>query len=191
MSEHVQRLTLKAVTALAVISACPALAETPVSVDADLEFPAETAVIVAATAELFQSLETGSAPERRTTPVIQVPQLATKAAFDSDAKVNALTGHGPVQHLTGYRISWYPVDRFLGSVDFMGTWDGNRNLVCGYVTWDLSNPEQPELDTVTANFVDLSVLEGQAPSDIHEALLEANCAYGAVEANYTLFDPAS
>ena len=95
---------------------------------------------------------------------------------------------GPVQHLTGYRISWYPVDRLLGTVDFMGTWRGNRNLVCGYLTWDLSDPKKPELQEVTANFVDLDALTSESDVQIHRTLMEANCAFGAIDPNYAYFD---
>ena len=99
-----------------------------------------------------------------------------------------LTSKGAVDRLTGYRISWYPVDRFLGSVDFMGTWDGNRNLVCGYVTWDLSDPDAPVLEDVSASFVNVAELSRQDDEAIHAALLDANCAYGAIEANYAFFE---
>lgn len=190
MSALYQRFALTAVTALAVFCVAPVLAETPVSVDATGEFPAETAAIVAATTALFDAVETPAANEPRKSPVIRLPRLATKARIESDAKTDPLTEKGPVRHLTGYRISWYPVDRFLGTVDFMGTWDGNRNLVCGYVTWDLSDPQAPVLDTVSANYVDLKALSGEPPSKIHAALLEANCAYGAIDANFTLFEVA-
>jgi len=178
------------VAALAGAFAVPVWAQTNVSVDATVEFPKETAVIVAATTELFLSVEADGQTEPRKTPVIQLPQFEIKARFEGGAKASPLTEKGPVHHLTGYRISWYPVDRFLGSVDFMGTWDGNKNLVCGFVTWDLSDPDNPVLDTVSANYLELQSLSDDTPAQIHEALLEANCAYGAIEANYTLFDPA-
>ena len=97
---------------------------------------------------------------------------------------------GPVDHLTVYRITWYPMDRLYGTVDFMGTWDGNRNLVCGYLTWDLTDPDAPELETVSANFVDLAEMAGAGQVHVHQSLLEANCAYGAIEANYLVFEPA-
>ena len=69
----------------------------------------------------------------------------------------------------------------------MGTWDGNRNLVCGYLTWDLSDPATPVLETVAANYLDLGELVGASPAEVHEALLEANCAYGAIEAELSVF----
>lgn len=166
----------------------PAQAQMPAAVSASPEFPAETAAIVEATAQLFEAVEAGAAP-RAARPVISGPLVAMPANFRmSRGKANVLTSKGPVDHLTGYRISWYPVDRFLGTVDFMGTWEGNRNLVCGYVTWDLSDPDAPELEHVSATFVDVGELSRMDDAAIHGALLDANCAYGAIEANYSFFD---
>ena len=71
----------------------------------------------------------------------------------------------------------------------MGTWNGNRNLVCGYLTWDMSKPDAPVLSTVTANFLDLNDFDGKTPAEIHAYLLEANCAFGAIDANYAFFEP--
>ena len=99
-----------------------------------------------------------------------------------------MTLHGPLRHLTGYRINWYPTERFLGSVDYMGTWDGNRNLVCGYLIWDLGDPANPVLESVTANYVELGTLLGATAAEVHETLLEANCAYGAIDENFAFFD---
>lgn len=163
-------------------------AQMPASAAASAEFPTETAAIVQATSQLFDAVEGGVEP-RRSRPVISRPVLATPASLRVRSETaDVLTSKGPVDRLTGYRISWYPVDRFLGSVDFMGTWDGNRNLVCGYVTWDLSNPKAPVLEDVTATFVDVGDLSKASDEEIHAALLDANCAYGAIEANYAFFD---
>ena len=158
--------------------------------DRSIEFPTETAALVAATTAFFDAIEEKQATRDRV-PVIGLPKLARKAKSEApEPGATALTRNGPVNHLTGYRISWYPVDRFLGSVDFMGTWEGNRNLVCGYLTWDLSEPENPILESVTANFLDLDDFAGQSPAEVHEALLEANCAFGAIDENYAFFEPA-
>lgn len=148
---------------------------------AGAEFPRETAAIVAATTALFDAVEDGAETPATPNRVVAIP-----ASFDT----NALTTRGPVRHLTGYRINWYPVDRFLGAVDFMGTWDGNSNLVCGYVLWDLTDPGAPELDTLVANFVDVAALDAGSATEAHLALLDANCAYGDIDLNYTVFDPA-
>lgn len=155
-----------------------------------VEFPAETQALVSATTAFFDAIETDRGQKNRV-PAIQAPRLAQKiSASPSDAGTAELTEHGPLSHLTGYRISWYPMDRFLGSVDFMGTWNGNRNLVCGYLTWDLSEVDQPVLESVSANFLNLDDFAGQSPSEIHETLLEANCAFGAIDENYAFFEPA-
>ena len=155
---------------------------------ASLEFPVETEALVTATAAYFDGLHASKKGPKVKRPVFRMPSLASNASIELDAD-HPLTMHGPLSHLTGYRINWYPTDRFLGSVDFMGTWDGNRNLVCGYLLWDLSDPNGPVLDTVSAHYVDMNELAGMTAEEVHETLLEANCAYGTVEANYAFFDP--
>ena len=151
------------------------------------EFPQETAALVDATTAYFDAIEgLPQGQKRDRAPVIRMPSFAQK--IRADAGTEPLTRHGPVHHLTGYQINWYPVDRLLGSVDFMGTWDGNRNLVCGYLIWDLSKPDQPVLDDVIANFLELDDLSRMSAPMAHAALLEANCAFGAIEQNYEFFD---
>jgi|GEM_PF-1934407 len=155
----------------------------------DVEFPVQTEALVAATTELFETVE--SAPSTNGTQIridgIAIPASATVGpsithAFPSE--------NGPVAHLTGYRINWYPVDRLLGAVDFMGTYDRNRGLVCGYVTWDLTDPEAPQINQLVANYVDLKLLAQGDSGAAHAVLLDANCAYGEIEPNFTVFDPA-
>lgn len=177
-----------AAVVLAAAFAVPVSAQMREDLAQAAEFPAETAAIVAATSALFDAVEARpDTPRRR--PVLGAPMIATPASLDQpDDKAEVLKAKGEVDHLTGYRITWYPVDRFLGSVDFMGTWDGNRNLVCGYVIWDLSDPDVPVLDDIEATFVDVGELSGSSDEEIHTALLEANCAYGAVDANYAFFE---
>jgi hypothetical protein len=180
--------TLAVAAFLSAAAFLPAQAQMPAAVTGAAEFPAETAAIVQATAQLFDAVE-AEAARRGSRPVIGRLVLATPASVGGNgAKTDVLVSQGPVDHLTGYRISWYPVDRFLGSVDFMGTWERNRNLVCGFVTWDMSNPKSPVLDSVEATFIDISDLSGEAPEDIHAALLDANCAYGAIDANFAFFE---
>lgn len=182
------RTSLAAAALLSAAFVLPASAQMPASLGTAVEFPAETAAIVQATSRLFDAVEAGAEP-RPARPVISAPLTATPASLQlGNTRADVLTSHGPVDHLTGYRISWYPVDRFLGSVDFMGTWDGNRNLVCGFVTWDLSDPDAPVLDSVTATFLDVSELSQDGDGDIHAALLDANCAHGAIDANYAYFE---
>ena len=180
--------TLAVAAFLSAAAFLPAQAQMPAAVTGAAEFPAETAAIVQATAQLFDAVE-AEAARRGSRPLIGRLVLATPASVGGNgAKTDVLVSRGPVDHLTGYRISWYPVDRFLGSVDFMGTWERNRNLVCGFVTWDMSNPKSPVLDSVEATFIDISDLSGEAPEDIHAALLDANCAYGAIDANFAFFE---
>jgi hypothetical protein len=168
----------------------PAGAGVHLTADAPQEFPTETAALVAATTALFDAVEAKASPVPAVPRITLVPR-PTPASLDlDDDKASVLTENGPVKHLTGYRITWYPVDRFLGTVDFMGTWDGNRNLVCGYVMWDLSDPAAPVLDDVSATYLDVTELSRQSDADVHAALLEANCAFGAIDANYTVFEPA-
>lgn len=157
---------------------------------ADLtEFQSESRALIAATIAFFDEVEARTLPRKRV-PVIGLPVTATKISAPAGENASVLTAQGPVDHLTAYGITWYPVDRLLGSVDFMGTWGGNRNLVCGYLTWDLSDAEAPRLDAVSASFVDLDEL-GQADTfEIHQRLLDANCAFGAIDENFHLFDVA-
>lgn len=150
------------------------------------EFPTETAALVAATVAYFERIEGEENRKRERTPVIRIPELAQK--ISAEAGSQTLTHNGPVSHLMGYRISWYPVERLLGSVDFMGTWNGNRNLVCGYLIWDLSEADAPVLEEVTANFLDLDELSQMSTLDAHAALLDANCAFGAIDENYAFFE---
>lgn len=153
----------------------------------DPEFPTESAALIRATTALFDQVEARHAPRQRV-PVIGIPLTPTKIRADADDHASALTRNGPVDHLTGYRITWYPMERLLGSVDFMGTWGGNRNLVCGYLTWDLTDPDTPRLEQIQASFVDLAEIGGSSDQDIHRHLLNANCAFGAIEANFHVFD---
>jgi hypothetical protein len=155
----------------------------------DMEFAEETDALVAATSALFESVE--SAP-RSDGIELRLDGVAIPASVTASPDISEAfpAKHGPVAHLTAYRINWYPVDRLLGAVDFMGTYDRNRGLVCGYVTWDLSDPEDPQIDQLVANYVDLGLLAKRHPGATHAALLDANCAYGEIEPNFTVFDPA-
>lgn len=154
---------------------------------AEDEFAAQTDALVAATDAYFNQVESDAAEKRSPALTITRPELVQKTSAAAE-DTESLTQNGPVRHLTGYRINWYPVDRLLGSVDFMGTWDGNRNLVCGYLIWDLTTPDAPVLHSVSANFVDLDDLRGKPAADIHRHLLDANCAHGALDDNYAFFE---
>jgi hypothetical protein len=182
--------SLSPVAALFAVAAFPAVAE-PVGVSVS-EFPAENAALIAATQAYFDEVEGAEAPRAGKRPaIIGLPLTATKASVTlPDGETAVLKRMGPVRNLTGYNITWYPVDRLLGTVDFMGTWDGNRNLVCGYLTWNLDDPSDPELVAVEANYVSLDDLKDQPAVEIHRMLLTANCAFGAIDENYAFFDVA-
>ena len=154
-----------------------------------LEFPQETAALVAATTALFDAVEN---TESETVPRIRIDGLAIPASVALDDAATGLfpLDHGPVRHLTGYRVNWYPVDRLLGAVDFMGTYDRNRGLVCGYVTWDVTDTEAPEVAQLVANYLDLGDLDGKSAEATQAALLDANCAYGDIDLNFTVFESA-
>jgi len=149
------------------------------------EFPTEHAALVEATQSFFDAVETEAVVQEKA-PVLGWAINATRSyAVEDDVAV--LTKMGPVKHLTGYQVTWYPIEKLLGTVDFMGTWDGNRNLVCGYITWDLSAPDEPKLHSISANFIHPDALNQADPREVHRALIGSNCAHGAVEANYAFF----
>jgi len=178
---------------IAVLAAFSGLQASAGAVDVShSEFPAENNALIAATQAFFDEIEGVDAPRSQKRPVvIGLPLAATNAsAAIPENEAGPLRQKGPVQHLTGYNVTWYPMDHLLGSVDFMGTWDGNRNLVCGFLTWDLSEPDAPDLVAVEASYVDLDELSAMSPLEVHQELLSANCAFGAIDENYAFFDVA-
>lgn len=186
---------VRVTTSFLAIAILTALAAAPVqagTVDEVVsEFPEANAALIAATEAYFDRVEGAEAPSVRKVPaIIGTPLLATKASASVPDETGALNRNGPVRHLTGYNVTWYPLDRLLGSVDYMGTWDGNRNLVCGYLSWDLTDPDSPELVALEASYVDMDELSGKSALQIHRALLSANCAFGAIDENFAFFDVA-
>lgn len=178
---------LRRIASLAALAALPVHAE-PAGVSFS-EFPEENAALIAATQAYFEEVEGIDAPRATKPAVIGLPLRATKTSAAAPAgQEGVLKRMGPVRNLTGYNVTWYPMEHLLGTVDYMGTWGGNRNLVCGYLTWDLTEPGAPQLVSVEANYVDLDQLTGQSPAEIHRTLLTANCAFGAIDENYAFFD---
>lgn len=167
-------------TCLTALTAFPAVAERVAS--GAPEFPRETEALVQATVSLFEETEARSFPE--ITPTLRLTPVQTSTNGGETPNEAFSPDHGPVRHLTGYRITWYPVDTLLGAVDFMGTWDNSRNLVCGYVTWDLSDPDAPVMRDLVTNYIDVSDIIGEDSAAQEAALLDANCAFGDVDANY-------
>lgn len=165
----------------AVVSAPAAMAEAVDFVAVPDEFAIEAERLVEATAALFADLEQKQPATRQRQRVIGVPQPVGLSLQDETAQARP-----DMDHLRAYRVSWYPVDRLLGTVDFVGTYDGGRNLVCGYVTWDLDNPDATEMVALQTNMVDLDALGAMSHGQRHLALIEANCAFGEIEPNFAL-----
>lgn len=153
------------------------------------EHPLESSALIAATQSFFDRVETVEV-KRTETPVIGWSLKAVRANVAVPDDVAVLTRMGPVRNLTGYQVTWYPMDRLTGTIDFMGTWDGNRNLVCGYLSWDLTDADNPVLESVSANFVSLDTLAQADAVEVHRLLFGANCAFGAIDSNYAFFDVA-
>ena len=70
-----------------------------------LEFPEETEALVAATAALFDEIQSQDKGLGDARPVIRLPDLAQKVRVEASAVSDPLTLHGPLRHLTGYRIN--------------------------------------------------------------------------------------
>ena len=167
-----------------------AASDVRVSTSDAAEFPNETAAIVEATAAFFSEIQTDASPAPLLPEIRIEGGIARQIAFaEGGSTQRALDdSHGPLAQLTGYRISWYPVDRFLGAVDFMGTYGDAQDLVCGYLVWDVSDPDLPVLDEVVADYV-ISADVAALPADEAQArLLNANCAHGGLAQNYSFLD---
>ena len=170
------------------LSAVGVASDVRVSASDASEFPAETAAIVAATSAYFSQLQDVPAA-RPAVPEIRIEGgTAHQIAFVADAGDGLNESHGPLAQLTGYRINWYPVDRFLGAVDFMGVYGENDDLVCRYLVWDLSDPDMPVLDAVVADYIISADVAAMPSEEAQARLLNANCAHGALAANYAFLD---
>lgn len=180
---------LRVCVALATVGlAGTATADVRISASDAVEFPVETAALVTATESFFASVEADGDAARP--PQISIEDgLARQISMDvaDDAALSLTRPHGPIERLTGYRISWYPLDRLMGAVDFMGAY-GEANLVCGYLMWDLSDPAAPVLDDVVASYLDTAMLASMGDFEAHERLLEANCAFGELAPNFSVLD---
>lgn len=160
---------------------------------AEPEFGREMLTLVRATEALFDALEAeGANPDTPGLELRPARRTAEPASLEiAQAGRSALSAeNGPVANLTAYRVTWYPTDRLSGSVDFVGTWGKGRNLVCGYVTWDMSDPTAPVLAAMTTSYLDTGTLVRLPADAAHAELLRANCAYGEIEPNLELVRPA-
>jgi hypothetical protein len=149
------------------------------------EFPTQERALVDATSAFFSAVEN--------------PSASSGHDFFSDAfaaampleewrslRLAQLTDHGAISGLTAYRITWYPVDTLLGAVDFVGHDEDGSNLVCGYVLWEFAESAAPQLRWYEATHVDTRELATLSPEEQGKRLLEANCAYTEIEANFAL-----
>lgn len=149
------------------------------------EFPREERAIVEATAEFFDAVEATSAGG--VASAYADPFAATAATGDRlETRISQVRGTAPLTGLTGYRITWYPVDTLLGTVDFVGRDETGRNLVCGYVLWEFSDDAEPRLRDYQATYVDTWALAALSPEEQGKRLIEANCAFTDVESNFAL-----
>lgn len=158
---------------------------------AEPEFGPETLSLVVATEALFDAIEAESGTFDKRSPGLTLRPTAARAepvSFEIPrVGRNALRPDiGAVANLTGYQITWYPTETLSGTVDFVGTWNGGKNLVCGYLSWDMSNPAVPTLAAMTTSYLDTGALLGLSPDAAHAELLRANCAYGEIEPNLEL-----
>ncbi|MEL7027435.1 MAG: hypothetical protein AAGO57_09445 [Pseudomonadota bacterium] len=175
----------------AALLALPVLAGSPTK-NTEIDFGPETLALVAATETLFDALE-AEGMQAEDTPRLQLRSLGANpvAMVLPEAGRAALRDDlGPVADLTAYDITWYPGKKLAGSVDFVGTWKDGRNLVCGYVTWDMSDPRDPNLAAMTTSYLDTKNLVRLPDAAAHGELLRANCAFGALEPNLELVRPA-
>jgi len=152
------------------------------------EFGPETLSLVRATEKLFDSLEAESAQTAPNGRFQLRPVLrdAEPVALPAAGRHALSAENGPVADLTAYKVTWYPTDRLSGTVDFVGTWKNGRNIICGYVTWDMSDPVNPSLAAMTTSYLDTKALVRMADDTAHAELLRANCAYGEIEPNLEL-----
>ena len=121
MSVLDQRLTL-ALAAAATVIAAPVSAEMATS-DASVEFPTETAAIVAATSALFDAVEAANADDGQPVPVIRLPDIATKASVEATEDPAELLGRARppsapdrLSHFVVSGGSFSGVGRFHGDV---------------------------------------------------------------------------
>ncbi|MDJ1009313.1 MAG: hypothetical protein QNJ13_15970 [Paracoccaceae bacterium] len=152
-----------------------------------VEFGPETLSLVRATEALFDAMEAESAAPG--TPRLHLRALTGEAepvGLPAAGQRALRSENGPVANLTAYQITWYPTDRLSGTVDFMGTWANGRNLVCGYATWDMTDPTAPQLAAMTTSYLDTRTLIRLPVDAAHAELLRANCAYGEIEPNLEL-----
>lgn len=149
------------------------------------EFPIEERALMKATDGFFRYVED---PTDTRPMTFYADAWAMNMPLDvwQEQRISQLVDYGPVRDLTAYKITWYPVDELMGAVDFVGRYDDGESLVCGYVLWEFGSGPTPRLRGYQANYVDISSLAGMTQTEIGEELLEANCAFTDIDANFAL-----
>ena len=153
----------------------------------------EREVMVEMTSNLFLEIERCGATTAAPTGPLENNPLGkfNPASFqaDSDLKEANICNQEPIHRLLGYRLTYYPTEaKTIWTVDFMGTFGKNSGLACGYLSWDTTNPSAPELAHIEVRLLNFSDLLELGEKDAHVVLLEANCAYGALDPNLFVFD---
>lgn len=142
-------------------------------------------VLIRTTAEFFDAVE---ARDFARSVDFFAEAYATAVPLEAwrNDRLRQLVDKGPLKNLTAYRITWYPVDTLLGSVDFVGRDRDDGGLVCGYVLWEFVEGSEPKLRLYEATHLDPAVLSRMSPGEAGAQLLEANCAFTSVDANFAL-----
>jgi len=113
---------------------------------------------------------------------------ATAVPLDEwqNERLRLLVDKGPLKNLTAYRITWYPVDTLLGSVDFVGRDGEDGGLVCAFVLSEFVEGSDPKLRVYEATHIDPDTIKGLSPGEAGARLLAANCAFTSLDANLAL-----
>lgn len=149
------------------------------------EFPEQERKLVAATSAFFDVIE---APDRATKVDFFTEAYSTAIPLDEwqNERLRELVDKGPLRGLTAYRITWYPVDTLLGAVDFVGRDGDDDDLVCGYVLWEFPQDAEPQLRWYEATHLDPGEISALSVEEAGARLLEANCAFTDLDANFAL-----
>jgi len=162
-----------------------ALAALALSAPAWSEVTDRDRALIRATAAFFQSVE--QRDHARSLDFF-AEAYATAVPLDQwqNERLRQLVDKGPLKNLTAYRITWYPIDTLLGSVDFVGRDPRDGRLVCGFVLWEFPERAEPKLRLYEATRLDPGTLSRMPPGEAGAQLLEANCAFTSIEANFAL-----
>lgn len=154
------------------------------------DYSMETSSIIAATHALLDGLEVpGGLPDAAPSLELRLKDAGadtrlTPVGAPSEPELpDQLTS---MANLTPYRLNWFDEDGLIGAIKFVGNWQDTRNLVCGYVAWDMSEWNAPTLVALEFEYLETPALLRLSDSEARTALRDANCAYFTVEANLAL-----